>query len=74
MKHSVVIPTLDEAANISVLLERLSETLGIYEVVIADGWTVVDANRDTRGVRRPDGEVGPARSNEGRAPGEGPDG
>ena len=37
MKHSVVIPALDEAANISVLLERLSETPGIYEVVVADG-------------------------------------
>ena len=37
MKLSVVIPTLDEAANISVLLERLSETPGIYEVVVADG-------------------------------------
>ena len=37
VKLSVVIPTLDEAANISVVLERLSETPGIYEVVVADG-------------------------------------
>jgi glycosyltransferase involved in cell wall biosynthesis len=37
MKHSVVIPALNEAANISVMLERLSETPGIYEVVVADG-------------------------------------
>ena len=37
VKLSVVISTLDEAANISVLLERLSETPGIYEVVVAHG-------------------------------------
>ena len=37
IKLFVVIPTLDEAANISVLLERLSETPGIYEIVVVDG-------------------------------------
>ncbi len=37
MKLSVVIPTLNEAANIGVLLERLSHTPGIDEVVVADG-------------------------------------
>ena len=37
MKLSVVIPTLDEAPNRGVLLERLSETPGIYEVVVTDG-------------------------------------
>ena len=37
MKLSVVILTLNEAANIGALLERLSHTPGIDEVVVADG-------------------------------------
>ncbi|CAA9453085.1 MAG: hypothetical protein AVDCRST_MAG80-2517 [uncultured Rubrobacteraceae bacterium] len=37
MKLSVVIPTLNEAANIGVLLERLRRAPGIPEVVVADG-------------------------------------
>jgi glycosyltransferase involved in cell wall biosynthesis len=37
MKLSVVIPTLNEAANIGTLLERLSHTPGIDEIVVADG-------------------------------------
>ncbi len=37
MKLCRVIPTLDEAANISALLARLSDTPGIHEVVVADG-------------------------------------
>ncbi len=37
MKLSVVIPTLNEAANIGALIERLSRTPGVGEVVVADG-------------------------------------
>ena len=37
MKLSVVIPTLNEAANIGSLLKRLHRTPGIYEVIVADG-------------------------------------
>jgi len=37
MKLSVVIPTLNEAANISSLLEHLLSTPGVAEVVVADG-------------------------------------
>ncbi len=37
MKLSVVIPTLNEAANIGTLLERLQRTPGVDEVVVADG-------------------------------------
>jgi rSAM/selenodomain-associated transferase 2 len=37
MKLSVVIPTLNEAANIGVLLERLLAAPGVREVVVADG-------------------------------------
>lgn len=37
MKLSVVIPTLNEVANIGVLLERLLSTPGVREVVVADG-------------------------------------
>lgn len=37
MKLSVVIPTLNEAANIGALLERLLDAPGVREVVVADG-------------------------------------
>ncbi len=37
MKLSVVIPTLNEAANVGALLERLLSTPGVAEVVVADG-------------------------------------
>ncbi len=37
MHLSVVIPTLDEAENIGALLERLSRTPGVSEVVVSDG-------------------------------------
>ncbi|QIN79203.1 glycosyltransferase [Rubrobacter marinus] len=37
MQLSVVIPTLDEAENIGPLLERLSRTPGVSEVVVSDG-------------------------------------
>lgn len=40
MEVSVVIPTLNEAAHIGALLERLSCMRGVGEVVVADGgWT-----------------------------------
>lgn len=37
MKLSVVIPTLNEAANIGALLEYLLSTPGVAEIVVADG-------------------------------------
>lgn len=37
MQLSVVIPTLNEAENIGALLERLSSTPGVPEVVVSDG-------------------------------------
>ncbi len=37
MELSVVIPTLNESANIVALLERLRHTPGVGEVVVADG-------------------------------------
>jgi rSAM/selenodomain-associated transferase 2 len=37
MKLSVVIPTLNEAANIGSLLEHLLSTPGVAEIVVADG-------------------------------------
>ncbi|MDP8951375.1 MAG: glycosyltransferase [Actinomycetota bacterium] len=37
MKLSVVIPSLNEAANVGTLIERLSRTPGVDEVVVADG-------------------------------------
>ncbi|MDP9454486.1 MAG: TIGR04283 family arsenosugar biosynthesis glycosyltransferase [Actinomycetota bacterium] len=37
MQLSVVIPTLNEAENIGALLERLSSTPGVSEVVVCDG-------------------------------------
>jgi rSAM/selenodomain-associated transferase 2 len=37
MQISVVIPTLNEAENIGALLERLSRTPDIFEVIVADG-------------------------------------
>lgn len=37
MRLSVIVPTLNEAANLGGLLRRLSETPGVDEVVVADG-------------------------------------
>src|SRR3712207_3116424 len=37
MELSVVIPTLDEAADIGALLERLSRMRGVGEIVVTDG-------------------------------------
>ncbi len=37
MKLSVVIPTLNEAAGIGALLERLERTPGVADIVVADG-------------------------------------
>ncbi len=37
MGLSVVIPTLDEAADIGALLERLSRMRGVGEIVVTDG-------------------------------------
>ncbi len=37
MELSVVVPTLNESANIDALLERLRHTPGVEEVVVADG-------------------------------------
>lgn len=34
---SVVIPTLNEAANLGALLDRLAGTPGVHEVIVADG-------------------------------------
>jgi rSAM/selenodomain-associated transferase 2 len=42
MKLSVVIPTLNEAANIGALIERLSYAPGVDEVVVADGGSTDD--------------------------------
>ncbi len=40
MKLSVVIPTLNEAANIGSLLEHLLSTPGVAEIVVADGGSI----------------------------------
>ncbi|MDP9409850.1 MAG: glycosyltransferase [Actinomycetota bacterium] len=37
MRLSVIMPTLNEEASIGALLRRLSETPGLYEVIVADG-------------------------------------
>ncbi|MDP8971624.1 MAG: TIGR04283 family arsenosugar biosynthesis glycosyltransferase [Actinomycetota bacterium] len=42
MKLSVVVPTLNESANIDALLERLRHTPGVGEVVVADGGSTDD--------------------------------
>jgi rSAM/selenodomain-associated transferase 2 len=49
MKLSVIIPTLNEAANLCGLLERLSDSPGIFEVVVADGGST-DGTRDLCGT------------------------
>ena len=51
MQLSVVIPTLDEADNIDALLERLSRTPGVSEVVVSDG----GSTDGTRGIVRASG-------------------
>lgn len=50
MKLSVVIPTLNEAANIGALLERLLDPPGVREVVVADGSST---DRTLRLIRNP---------------------
>jgi rSAM/selenodomain-associated transferase 2 len=49
MKLSVIIPTLNEAANLCGLLERLADSPGIFEVVVADGGST-DGTRDLCGT------------------------
>ncbi len=45
MKLSVIIPTLNEAENLGVLIERLALSPGIFEVVVSDGGST-DGTRD----------------------------
>ena len=49
MKLSVVIPTLNEAANLGALLERLLRTPGVAEIIVADG----GSTDGTTGLVRP---------------------
>ena len=51
MRLSVVIPTLNEAENIGALLERLSHTPGVHEVVVSDG----GSTDGTQGIVRASG-------------------
>lgn len=37
MKLSIIIPTLNEASNIEILLKRLKEITGIHEILVSDG-------------------------------------
>ena len=60
MRLSVVIPTLNEAENIGALLERLSCTPGVHEVVVSDGGSKDGTRRVVRasGARLVESEPG----------------
>lgn len=51
MRISTVIPTLNEARNLELLLERLRATPGIHEVIIADGGSTDGTRLDARRAR-----------------------
>lgn len=51
MRISTVIPTLNEARNLELLLERLGTTPGIHEVIIADGGSTDGTRLATHGAR-----------------------
>ena len=60
MQLSVVIPTLNEAENIGTLLQRLSSTPGVSEVVVSDGGSTDGTQRVVRssGVHLVESEPG----------------
>lgn len=67
MQLSVVIPTLHEAKNIGALLERLSRTPGVSEVVVSDGGSTDGTREIVRASRARLVESEPGRGTQLRA-------